>query len=93
MNRRKSDSRIVRDDCFRAVAVMRVKIPNRDAFGAIFKRIKRSDGDVAEITKTHRAIARGVMTGRPHQAESAVRRATPRCAALIAAPADRAANS
>ena len=39
MNGRKRDSRIVRDDCFRAVAMVRVKIPDRDAFGAIFQNL------------------------------------------------------
>ena len=57
---------------YRAVAVMRVKIPNGDALGALLNRIQRGDGDVAEITKAHGAIAHRVMTGRTHQTERAL---------------------
>jgi len=34
------------------------------------KRVERRDGNVAEITETHSAISRGVMSRRAHQAES-----------------------
>jgi hypothetical protein len=45
---------------------MSIKIPNGDTFRAIFQGIERSDGNVAEITKPHRAIARDVMPRRTH---------------------------
>ena len=55
---------------FRAVAMVRVEIPDGDTFRAILKRIERGNGDVAEIAETHRLVARRVMPGRTHQAEA-----------------------
>ena len=49
---------LLRHDRFGAVAVVRIEIPDRDALCAIFERVERGDGDIAEITKSHRAIAR-----------------------------------
>jgi hypothetical protein len=72
VDRGERDTRIVRHDVFRAVAVMSVEIPNRDAFRPIFQGVERSYGDVAEVTKAHGAIARGVMARRSHQAEGAL---------------------
>ncbi len=72
MDGRERDSRIVRNDIFRAVAMMRIKIPNGDTLSVVFQSIERGDRDVAEITKAHGAIARGVMSRWPHQAESAL---------------------
>src|SRR6266852_1556247 len=71
MNRGEHDFRITRDDFLGAIAVMRIEIPNRDAVRYVFQRIERGNCDVAEIPKTHRAIAGGVMTGRTHETESA----------------------
>ncbi len=56
---------------FRSVAVVAVKIPNRNAFSVALQRIQRGDSGIAEVTETHRAIARSVMARRPHQAKCA----------------------
>ena len=56
-------------DFFRAIAVMSVDIPNGDARRASRKRVESCDGDMVEITKTHRALARGVVAWRPHETE------------------------
>ena len=66
------DSRIARDNVFGAVAMMSVEIPDGNALSAVLQRILGGDGDVAEITKSHRLVARGVMSRRPHQTESAL---------------------
>ena len=70
MNRCKTNSLIVRYDRLGAVPVMAIKIPNGNPFGAVFQRVERGDGNVAEITETHCAISRGVVSRRAHQAES-----------------------
>src|SRR5207302_10655901 len=62
MDRCELDPGIVRDNGFGPVPVMRIEIPNRHALSAVLERVKRRDGDIAEVTKTHRAIARGVMS-------------------------------
>ncbi len=67
----KSDPWIVGDNRFRSVAMVRVEVPDRDAFDAAIERGQRRDCNVAEITKTHRAIARGMMSRRSHQTECA----------------------
>ena len=69
VDRGEGDPRIAGDDFFRAVAVVGIEIPDRDALGAVLQRVEGGDGDVIKITKPHRVIARGVMTRRPHQAE------------------------
>ena len=63
-----------------AVPVMCIEIPDGHAINALLKRIQCRHRDVVEITKTHGAIARGVMPGRAHQAEcSFPAERTPRC--------------
>src|SRR5947209_15592487 len=69
MNRRKLNSAFVRYDRFRSVAVMSIKVPNSNAFSAVFQCVEGRNGDIAKITETHRAIARGMMSGRSHQAK------------------------
>src|SRR6202011_6406508 len=71
MDRRKTGPRIVRDDRFGSVAVMRIEIPDCNAFCAVLERVECGDGDVTKITETHCAIARGVMSRRSHQTECA----------------------
>ncbi len=66
MDRCELDPGIVRDNGFSPVPVMRIEIPNRHALSAVLERVKRRDGHIAKVTKTHRAIARGVMSRRPH---------------------------
>ena len=72
MDRGKRYARVIRDDVFSAVAMVRVEVPDGDAFGAVFQGIERSNRDVTEIAKSHRLLTRGVMAGRPHQAERAL---------------------
>src|SRR4029077_2289378 len=69
MDGRKLNSTIMRYNRFRPVAVMSIKIPNCNAFSAGFQRVERSDGNIAKITETHRAIFSGMMPGRSHQAK------------------------
>src|SRR2546423_12915407 len=69
MNGGKGDPRIVRHDVLRAVAMMRIEVPDRDPFRAILQRIERCHRDVAEITEAHRAFPHRVMSRRAHQAE------------------------
>ena len=72
MNGRERDPRVDGHDCFRAVAVMGVEIPDRDPVRALLQRVERSDRDVIEKTKTHRLIARRVVSGRSHKAKGAL---------------------
>src|SRR3979411_389428 len=72
MDGRQSNSRILSDNVLGAVAMVCVEIPNGDTLSAVFQSVERGDRDVAEITKAHGAIARGVMSRWPHQAERAL---------------------
>src|SRR5438132_1751569 len=83
VNRREHDLFIIRYQCLGAIAMVCVEIPNRHPLNLPFYRgpwprpgvgdagysesIKRRDRNVAEVTKPHRAIAQGMVTGRPHQ--------------------------
>ena len=69
MDRSERDPRIARRNIFGPVAMVRVEIPDRDPLRAVREGVERGDRDVAEITKTHGALAHGVVTRRPHQAE------------------------
>ena len=60
---------ISRHDCFCSIAVMAVKIPDTNPFSAVFQCVESSNGNVAEVTETHRALPCGVMARRPHQTE------------------------
>src|SRR6266540_6070673 len=72
MDRCKGDPRVVRDNRFGPIAVMRIKIPNRNAFSRVFQGIKGSDGDVVEVTKPHCVISGRVMSRGPHETECAL---------------------
>jgi len=72
VNGGESDPRLIRQNSLGPVSVMGIEIPNGDALDAVPQSIERCNRDVIEITKTHRALAGGVMPGRPHQAESAL---------------------
>ena len=63
MDRGESDPCISSDNGLGAVAVVRVEIPDRDAFRAAVQRVERGHRDVIEEAKTHRLIAGGVMPG------------------------------
>src|SRR5439155_1236803 len=79
VNRREHDLFIIRYQCLGAIAMVCVEIPNRHPLNLPFYRgpwprpgvgdagysesIKRRDRNVAEVTKPHRAIAQGMMTG------------------------------
>ena len=91
MDRCKSNPLIVSDNRLGPVAVVPVKIPNRNALDAVFQRVQRGDSDVAEVTKTHCAVSRGMMSRRPHEA-NASRLSMPRMLPN-AAPAERHAWS
>src|SRR5215472_4696986 len=72
MDRCKCDLRIICDDCFCAVTMMRVEIPDCDALGVMCECVKRRKCNVVEIAKPHCAITPGVMPRRPHETESAL---------------------
>ena len=70
MDRGKNNLLVTAEDGFSAVPVMRVEIPNGDTLTPTRERIQRGDGDVIEITKSHRLRPRRVMAGRTHQAKT-----------------------
>ncbi len=72
MNGRKSNPRISDDDRFRAVAVVGIEVPDRDARCALLQGIERRDRNVIEETKAHRLVGGGVVSRRSHQAKSAL---------------------
>ena len=49
---------------------MHVEIKDRDALGAGRRGFEHGDGDVVQVAKAHRLVARGVMAGRTHEAEN-----------------------
>src|ERR1044072_8618573 len=59
MDRRESNSFVVRDNRFRAISMVGVEIPNRNPISSILERVECGDGDIAEITKSNRAIEIG----------------------------------
>jgi hypothetical protein len=73
VQRREEDRLIVGDDVLRAVAVVHVPVDDRDAAKAeLGLRPARGDCDVVEEAEAHRAVALGVVTGRPRDREAAV---------------------
>ena len=72
MNGGKSDPRISDHDRFRAVAMVGIEVPDRDARCALLQGIECRDCNVIEETKAHRLVGGGVVSRRPHQAESAL---------------------
>ncbi len=63
-------ARIVGEDLLGAVAVVDVEVDHRHALeGVRGERVRHADGDVVEETEPHRAIALGMVSGRPHSAE------------------------
>src|SRR5216683_3038271 len=72
MDRCKLDLRVARDNRFCPVAVMRIKIPDGNALRPVRERVEGGDGNVTEITKSHRLIARGMVSWRTHQTESRI---------------------
>src|SRR2546430_12089477 len=70
MNREKRRAVAGQQNVFGAVAVVNIKIKDGDAFDSGGQRLECRDRDVAEITKAHDAVARGVMPGRTHEAEN-----------------------
>ena len=71
MHRHVEHLRIVLEDVLRAVAVMHVVVDDGDAVGAERAGVRGGDGDVVVEAEAHRAVALGVMAGRPHQRERA----------------------
>src|SRR5215472_18866401 len=61
MNGCKRNLRIVCNDCFRAISMVRVKIPNCDTFRATLDCVQRSNSNVIEIAESHGAVARSMM--------------------------------
>ena len=71
MNGRESDAGISGNYILRAIAVMRIEIPDSDPFCSINNRIEGGDRDTAEIAKPHCLPARGVVAGWTIQRERA----------------------
>ena len=68
VNRRKENMVVALENRLGAIAVMGIEIPDRDFVGPkIFLGEQGSDGDLVQVTETHRLRARGVVPGRPHQ--------------------------
>src|SRR6266576_297380 len=72
MDGKEGGAGFVKQDRFRAIAMMHVKIVNRDSFGARSERFQHGDRSIAQITKTHCSLARSVMTGWAHQREDSL---------------------
>src|SRR2546427_1513856 len=64
--------RIIIKNSLRAVTVMNVPVDDRDALDFFVTRLRITRGNryIIEDTKTHRAICRGMMTGRTHRNKS-----------------------
>jgi len=71
VNGKKSSAGVVQENGFGAVAVMDVEIEDGDPFCAGGQGFEDGDGDGVQVAKAHADIARGVMTGRAHEAEGA----------------------
>ena len=69
MRRHVQHRRIVLEDVLRPVAVMHVVVDDGDACRAERARVRRGNRDVVEETESHRAVALGVVAGRPHERE------------------------
>src|SRR5439155_5211131 len=61
------------DERLRAVAMVHVPVDDENALETVLDtRVVRRDGDVADEAEAHRAIAEGVVTGRPDGTERAL---------------------
>src|SRR5256885_13931519 len=72
MNRREVEPWVMRNNILGPVAVMGVKVPDCNALETAIEGGKGCDGDVAEVTETHRTIPHRVMAWRPHETEGAL---------------------
>src|SRR5262249_35148223 len=70
VDREVEDVRIVPEDVLGAIAVVNVPVEDRDPGGALGARGGRGDRDVVEQAESHRAIARGVVTGRAYDRDA-----------------------
>src|ERR1700680_1090305 len=67
VNRRIPNSIVAKDDVFRAVAMMRVEIPDRNAFTPCFEGMISGDHDRVQITESHCSVRTRMMSGRTHE--------------------------
>ena len=64
--------RLVLNKRLGAVAMVDIPIDDQDPMQAVLvSRIVCGDGNISEEAESHRAIANGVVPGRPHRAEAA----------------------
>src|SRR5208282_5835840 len=70
VDRSKPDPPVTKNDLFSAVAVVRIKVPDRNAFATDGQRVVGSDGNRVQIAEAHRLGRSRVMAGRAHQRES-----------------------
>lgn len=74
--RTEQHARVVLEDFLGAVAVVHVEVDDGHALEAVvFQGMRHADGDIVENAKAHRAVAAGVVAGRPHIAEGVLRHA------------------
>ena len=69
MDGEEGDPGLIEQNGFRAIAVMHVEIKNGNALGTGRQSFPCGNGNVVQITKTHRLFAGGVVAGRTHEAE------------------------
>src|SRR5207244_5540993 len=62
----------VDENGFRSIAMVHIKIVHGDSFSSCRQRLEQCNRDIAQITKSHSAIACGMVSGRAHQAERAL---------------------
>jgi hypothetical protein len=74
VNRSERNFVVIRDKSFRAVSVMRVKVPNGNPLDASLDRVESCQRDISEIAKSHRLFTQGVVPRRAHQAKGAFAR-------------------
>ena len=70
VNRSKPDPIVTKNDRFSAVAMVRIKVPDRDPFTTNGKSVMRSDRNRVQITKSHRLRWSRVMARRTNQSKS-----------------------
>src|SRR6476660_2491993 len=70
VNRSNPYSAVTKNNLFRAIAVVRIEVPDPNTFAACFQCITGSNRNRVHIAKAHRSSRSRVMTGRTHQREA-----------------------
>src|SRR5439155_27196439 len=69
MNRKKRGPGFVHQHGFRSIPVVHIEIVHGDSFSSRRQRLQHCNRNIAQVAKSHSAIACGMVSGRSYTAE------------------------